>query len=45
MELLLERYLASPVIDGDSGEVLYDILSSLDEAKIEKSYPPKQVLK
>ncbi|MSN96380.1 DNA-directed RNA polymerase subunit beta [Campylobacter sp. FMV-PI01] len=36
MELLLERYLASPVIDGDSGEVLYDILSSLDEAKIEK---------
>ncbi|PSM52023.1 DNA-directed RNA polymerase, beta subunit [Campylobacter blaseri] len=36
VEQLLDRYLANPIIDNESGEVLYDTLSSLDEAKIEK---------
>lgn len=35
-DVLLDRYLASPVIDGSSGEVLFDTLSSLDEMKLEK---------
>lgn len=35
-DVLLDRYLASPVVDGSSGEVLFDTLSSLDEMKLEK---------
>jgi len=36
VELLMERHLSSPVIDSESGEVLYDTLTPLDEAKIAK---------
>ncbi|MEE3777326.1 DNA-directed RNA polymerase subunit beta [Campylobacter sp. CX2-4080-23] len=36
LETLVNRYLASPVIDKDSGEVLYDTLTQLDESKIAK---------
>ena len=36
LETLVNRYLASPVIDKDSGEVLYDTLTQLDENKIAK---------
>ena len=36
LELLMERYLAKAVIDQESGEVLYDVVSSLDEAKLKK---------
>ena len=35
-EVLLERYLASPIIDEESGEVLYEALTQLDENKIIK---------
>ena len=34
LETLVNRYLASPIIDKDSGEVLYDTLTQLDESKI-----------
>ncbi len=36
LETLLERHLAEPIIDQDSGEVLYDTMSSLDETKLKK---------
>ncbi|WP_096025760.1 DNA-directed RNA polymerase subunit beta [Campylobacter lanienae] len=36
LETLVNRYLASPVIDKDNGEVLYDTLTQLDENKIAK---------
>ena len=36
IDLLMERYLAKPVIDKESGEVLYDVVSSLDEVKLKK---------
>ncbi|RLA68413.1 MAG: DNA-directed RNA polymerase subunit beta [Epsilonproteobacteria bacterium] len=36
LEVLMERHLATPAIDQDSGEVLYDVVSSLDEAKLKK---------
>lgn len=36
LEVLMERYLASPVIDQESGEVLYDVVTPLDEAKLKK---------
>jgi len=36
IDLLMERYLAKPVIDQESGEVLYDVVSSLDEVKLKK---------
>lgn len=35
-EILMERYLANPVIDNESGEVLYDTLTALDETKLIK---------
>ncbi len=34
LELLLERYTADPIYNQESGEISYDILSSLDETKI-----------
>ena len=34
LETLVNRYLASPIIDKDSGEVLYDTLTQLDESNI-----------
>lgn len=35
-EILVNRFLASPVIDKESGEVLYDTLAQLDENKLVK---------
>ncbi|SFV90092.1 DNA-directed RNA polymerase beta subunit [hydrothermal vent metagenome] len=36
LETLMERHLASAVIDQESGEVLYDVVTPLDEAKLKK---------
>ncbi|MDD0845528.1 DNA-directed RNA polymerase subunit beta [Campylobacter sp. 50012-21] len=36
LEVLLSRYLASPIYDKESGEVIYDTLTQLDENKIVK---------
>ncbi|EAI7232779.1 DNA-directed RNA polymerase subunit beta [Campylobacter fetus] len=36
IEVLVNRYLASPVIDKKSGEVIYDTLTQLDENKLAK---------
>jgi len=36
VDVLMERHLASPVIDQESGEVLYDVISTLDETKLKK---------
>ncbi len=36
IEVLVNRYLASPVIDKESGEVIYDTLTQLDENKLAK---------
>ncbi|WP_169763434.1 DNA-directed RNA polymerase subunit beta [Campylobacter mucosalis] len=35
-EVLINKYLANPVIDNESGEVVYDTLSQLDENKLAK---------
>ena len=36
VEALIGRYLANPVINTESGEILYDTLSALDENKLAK---------
>ncbi len=36
LEVLMERYLAAPLIDQESGEILYDVVTPLDEAKLKK---------
>ena len=36
IEALIGRYLANPVINTESGEILYDTLSALDENKLAK---------
>jgi DNA-directed RNA polymerase beta subunit len=36
VEVLIERYLAEPIIDKESGEVIFDTLTKLDETKIDK---------
>ena len=36
LEILMDRHLATPVIDQESGEVLYDVVAPLDEAKLKK---------
>lgn len=36
VEILLNRYLANPIIDKESGEVLFDSLTLLDESKLAK---------
>jgi len=36
LETLMDRHLAKAVIDEESGEILYDVVSSLDEAKLKK---------
>jgi DNA-directed RNA polymerase beta subunit len=36
LDVLLERHLATAVIDQESGEVLYDVVTSLDETKLKK---------
>lgn len=35
-EVLVNRYLANPIIDKESGEVIYDALTQLDENKLAK---------
>ncbi len=35
-EILTERYLAEPIIDPETGEVLFDTMTSLDETKLKK---------
>ncbi|NOQ32536.1 MAG: DNA-directed RNA polymerase subunit beta [Helicobacteraceae bacterium] len=36
IEVLMERYLAEPIIDPETGEVLFDTMSPLDETKLKK---------
>ena len=36
VEVLANRFLSSPIIDAESGEVLYDTLTQLDESKLAK---------
>ena len=36
IETLVNRFLSSPIIDQDSGEVLFDTLTQLDETKLTK---------
>ncbi|BAF69382.1 DNA-directed RNA polymerase subunit beta [Nitratiruptor sp. SB155-2] len=36
LDVLMDRHLASPIIDQESGEVLYDTLTQLDEHKLKK---------
>lgn len=36
IEVLVNRYLANPIIDKESGEVIYDALTQLDENKLAK---------
>ncbi|MEA1918964.1 MAG: DNA-directed RNA polymerase subunit beta [Campylobacterota bacterium] len=35
-EVLIERYLAEPIIDPETGEVLFDTMTALDETKLKK---------
>ncbi|WP_026944115.1 DNA-directed RNA polymerase subunit beta/beta' [Helicobacter rodentium] len=35
-DILMERYLAEPIIDKESGEVLFDALTLMDESKLKK---------
>jgi DNA-directed RNA polymerase subunit beta len=36
LEVLLERYLAEPIIDPETGEVLFDTMTHIDESKLKK---------
>jgi hypothetical protein len=36
VEILMERHLAEPIIDRESGEVIYDVITQLDENRIRK---------
>lgn len=36
VDVLVNRFLSSPIIDSESGEVLYDTLTGLDESKLAK---------
>jgi len=36
IEILLERYLAEPIIDPETGEVLFDTMTHIDESKLKK---------
>ena len=36
LDVLMDRYLASPVIDPESGEVIYESMTKLDENKLKK---------
>jgi DNA-directed RNA polymerase subunit beta len=36
LEILLDRYLAEPIIDTETGEILFDTMSPIDEAKLKK---------
>ena len=36
LEVLLDRYLAEPIIDPETGEVLFDAMTHIDETKLKK---------
>ncbi|WP_294963207.1 DNA-directed RNA polymerase subunit beta [Sulfurimonas sp.] len=36
LETLLDRYLAEPIIDPETGEILFDTMTPLDETKLKK---------
>ena len=36
LEILVDRYLAQPIIDPETGEVLFDTMTRIDEAKLKK---------
>ncbi len=36
LDVLMERHLAKPIIDQESGEVLYDVVTQLDETKLKR---------
>ncbi|NEW61413.1 DNA-directed RNA polymerase subunit beta [Sulfurovum sp. bin170] len=36
LEILIDRHLATPIIDNESGEIIYDVVASLDEMKLKK---------
>ena len=36
LEVLVERHLSAPIIDQESGEVLYDVVTALDEMRLKK---------
>jgi DNA-directed RNA polymerase subunit beta len=36
LEVLLERYLAEPIIDPETGEILFDTMTHIDETKLKK---------
>jgi DNA-directed RNA polymerase subunit beta len=36
LEILLDRYLAEPIIDPETGEILFDTMTRIDETKLKK---------
>ena len=36
IEVLIERYLAEPIIDPETGEILFDTMTHIDETKLKK---------
>jgi DNA-directed RNA polymerase subunit beta len=36
IEILLDRYLAEPIIDPETGEILFDTMTHIDETKLKK---------
>ncbi|OHE10422.1 MAG: DNA-directed RNA polymerase subunit beta [Sulfurimonas sp. RIFOXYD12_FULL_33_39] len=36
LEVLLDRYLAKPIIDPETGEILFDTMTRIDETKLKK---------
>jgi DNA-directed RNA polymerase subunit beta len=36
LEVLLDRYLAKPIIDPETGEILFDTMTHIDEVKLKK---------
>ncbi|MBU1658578.1 DNA-directed RNA polymerase subunit beta [bacterium] len=38
LDILLERYLAEPIIDPETGEILFDTMTSIDETKLKKMF-------
>ena len=36
LEILLDRYLAEPIVDPETGEILFDTMARIDETKLKK---------
>ena len=36
LEILLDRYLAKPIVDTETGEILFDAMTRIDETKLKK---------